>query len=63
MGDSKEKLRAVIRDLVEIAAADGVLHDNEATMIKAAAVAYGLSADLRMNVKTGRIELTLKDAN
>jgi tellurite resistance protein len=63
MGDSKEKLRAVIRDLVEIAGADGVLHDNEASMIKAAAVAYGLSADLRVNVKTGRIELTLKDAN
>ena len=63
MGDSKEKLRAVIRDLVDIAGADGKLHENEVTMIKAAAIAYGLSADLRMNVKTGRVELTLTDAN
>ena len=63
MGDNKEKLRAVIRDLVDIAGADGVLHENEVTMIKAAAIAYGLSADLRINVKTGRVELTLKDAN
>ena len=63
MGDSKEKLRAVIRDLVDIAGADGELHDNEVTMIKAAAIVYGLSADLRINVKTGRVELTLTDAN
>jgi len=63
MGDNKEKLRAVIRDLVDIASADDELHDNEITMIKAAAIAYGLSADLRVNVKTGRVELTLKDAN
>jgi tellurite resistance protein len=63
MGDSKEKLRAVIRDLVDIAGADGYLHDNEITMIKAAAIAYGLSADLRMNAKTGRVELTIMDAN
>ena len=63
MSDSKEKLRAVIRDLVDIAGADGELHDNEVTMIKAAAIAYGLSADLRMNLKTGRVELTLTDAN
>jgi hypothetical protein len=32
-------------------------------MIKAAAVTFGLSADLRVNVKTGRVELVLKDAN
>jgi uncharacterized tellurite resistance protein B-like protein len=63
MGDSKEKLRAVIRDLVDIASADEKLHDNEVTMIRAAAIAYGLSADLRVNHKTGRVELTLKDAN
>ena len=63
MGDNKEKLRAVIRDLVDIASADDELHDNEITMIKAAAIAYGLSADLRINIKTGRAELTLKDAN
>jgi hypothetical protein len=63
LSDSKDKLRAIIRDLVDIASADGRLHENEVTMIKAAAITYGLSADLRVNVKTGRIELTLKDAN
>jgi tellurite resistance protein len=63
MGDDKDKLRSIIRDLVDIAGADGVLHENEVTMIKAAAIAYGLSADMRINAKTGRIELDLKDAN
>jgi tellurite resistance protein len=63
MGDDKDKLRAIIRDLVDIAGADGVLHENEVTMIKAAAIAYGLSADMRINAKTGRVELDLKDAN
>ncbi len=62
-GDTKERLRAVIRDLVEIAGADGKLHENEVTMIKAAAITYGLSADMRVNVKTGRVELTLSEAN
>jgi hypothetical protein len=63
MGGSKDKLRSIIRDLVDIAGADGELHDNEITMIKAAAISYGLSAELRLNVNTGRVELTLKDAN
>jgi hypothetical protein len=63
MSDRKERLKDIIRDLVDIAGADGVLHDNEATMIKAAACAYGFSADLRLNAKTGRIELTLKPAS
>jgi hypothetical protein len=63
MGGSKDKLRSIVRDLVDIAGADGELHDNEVTMIKAAAISYGLSAELRMNVNTGRVELTLKDAN
>ncbi|NIR42646.1 MAG: hypothetical protein GWN99_02040 [Gemmatimonadetes bacterium] len=63
LGDSRDKLRAIIRDLVDIASADGELHENEITMIKAAAITYGLSADVRVNVKTGRVELTLRDAN
>lgn len=63
MGGHKDNLKAIVRDLVEIAGADGVLHENEVTMIKAAAISYGLSADLRVNVKTGQVELTLKDAN
>lgn len=63
MGDSKDKLRSIIRDLVDIAGADGQLHDNEVTLIKAAAIAYGLSADVRWNVKTGQVELTLSDVN
>ncbi len=63
LGENKEKLRAIIRDLVDIAGADRVLHDNEIIMIKAAAIAYGLSAELRLNVKTGIVELTLRDAN
>jgi uncharacterized tellurite resistance protein B-like protein len=63
LGNSKDKLRAIIRDLVDIASADNKLHETEVTMIKAAAIIYGLSADLRVNVKTGRVELTLTDAN
>lgn len=63
MGDDKDKLRSIIRDLVDIAGADGVLHENEVTMIKAAAISYGLSADMRVNTNTGRVELTLKDVN
>jgi tellurite resistance protein len=63
MGGSKDKLKSIVRDLVDIAGADGRLHDNEITMIKAVAIAYGLSADLRVNANTGRVELTLKDAN
>jgi len=63
MSDHRERLKDIIRDLVDIAGADGVLHDNEATMIKAAACAYGFSADLRLNARTGRIELALKPAH
>ncbi len=63
LGDDKERLKAIIRDLVEVAGADERLHENEVTMIKAAAITFGLSADLRLNVKTGRVELVLKDAN
>lgn len=63
LAGSKDKLRSIIRDLVDIASADGELHENEVTMIKAAAITYGLSADLRVNAKTGEIELTIQDAN
>ncbi|UCC73201.1 MAG: TerB family tellurite resistance protein [Gemmatimonadota bacterium] len=63
LGGNKKKLRAIIRDLVEIAGADNKLHENEVTMIKAAAITFGLSADLRLNAKTGQVELILKDAN
>ncbi len=63
MGDDKNKLRAIIRDLVDIAGADGTLHDNEVTLIKAAAIAYGFSANMRVNARTGQVELDLKEAN
>lgn len=63
MGENKERLKSIIRDLVDIAGADGKLHENEVTMIKAAAIAYGLSADVRLNAKTGRVELSLQEAN
>jgi tellurite resistance protein len=62
-GDSKDKLRSIVRDLVDIASADGQLHENEIALIKAAAITYGLSADLRVNTNTGQIELTIRDAN
>jgi tellurite resistance protein len=60
---SPDKLRSIIRDLVDIASADGELHENEIALIKAAAITYGFSADLRVNNKTGQIELTIRDAN
>lgn len=63
LGGDKDKLRAVVRDLVDIAGADKELHENEVTLIKAAAITFGLSADVRMNEKTGRLELMLRDAN
>lgn len=62
-GDSKDKLRSIIRDLVDIAGADGELHENEIALIKAAAITYGLSADVRVNANTGQIELTIQEAN
>ena len=58
-----EKLRAIIRDLVDIAGADGELHENEIALIKAAAITYGLSAEVRVNANTGQIELTIQEAN
>jgi len=48
---------------VDIASADGELHENEVALIKAAAITYGLSADMRVNANTGQIELTIREAN
>ncbi len=55
--DSKQQLMCIIQDLVDIAGADGVLHDNEMTMIKAAGFAYGLDVDLTVEEDTKRIRL------
>jgi hypothetical protein len=63
MGDNKDKLRGIVRDLVDIAGADKQLLDREITLIKAAAITFGLSADLRVNANTGQVELILRDAN
>jgi hypothetical protein len=48
---------------VDIAGADKQLLDREITLIKAAAITFGLSADLRVNANTGQVELILRDAN
>ncbi|NIR45872.1 MAG: TerB family tellurite resistance protein [Gemmatimonadetes bacterium] len=56
LGDSPDQLKYVIRDLVSIAGADGVLHDNEATMIKATAVAYGFDVSLEQDEETGVVK-------
>ncbi|MGD2215756.1 MAG: TerB family tellurite resistance protein [Gemmatimonadales bacterium] len=59
--DSRDQLRCIIQDLVDIAAADGVLHDREATMIKASAIAYGLNIELSVDEDAKRIRLTFGD--
>lgn len=61
LGDSRDQLRYVIRDLVAIAGADGVLHDNEATMIKATACAYGLDIELDMEQESGVVRVIFAD--
>lgn len=55
--DSTDQLKCIIQDLVDIAAADGVLHDREATMIKASAIAYGLNIELSVDEGARRIRL------
>jgi uncharacterized membrane protein YebE (DUF533 family) len=59
--DSREQLKCIIQDLVDIAAADGVLHDSEATMIKASAIAYGLNIELSFDEDAKRVRLTFRD--
>jgi uncharacterized tellurite resistance protein B-like protein len=59
--DSRDQLKCIIQDLVDIAAADGVLHDREATMIKASAIAYGLNIELSVDEDAKRIRLTFGD--
>lgn len=59
--DSRDQLKNIIQDLVDIAAADGLLHDREATMIKASAIAYGLNIQLSVDTDEKRIRLTFDD--
>jgi uncharacterized tellurite resistance protein B-like protein len=59
--DSKDQLRCIIQDLVDIAAADGVLDDREATMIKASAIAYGLNIELSFDEDANRVRLSFGD--
>ena len=56
--DSSDQLKCIIQDLVDIAAADGVLQDREATMIKASAIAYGLNIELAFDEDAKRVRLT-----
>ncbi len=59
--DSRDQLRCIIQDLVDIAAADGVLDDREATMIKASAIAYGLNIELSFDEDAKRVRLSFGD--
>ncbi len=59
--DSRDQLKCIIQDLVDIAAADGVLDDREATMIKASAIAYGLNIELSFDEDANRVRLTFGD--
>jgi len=59
--DSRDQLKCVIQDLVDIAGADGVLQDREATMIKASAIAYGLNMELSIDEDAKRIRLSFSD--
>lgn len=59
--DSRDQLKCIIQDLVDIAAADGVLDDREATMIKASAIAYGLNIELSFDEEANRVRLSFGD--
>ena len=59
--DSRDQLKCIVQDLVDIAAADGVLDDSEATMIKASAIAYGLNIELSFDEDTNRVRLSFGD--
>jgi uncharacterized tellurite resistance protein B-like protein len=61
LGDNRDQLKAIVSDLVEIAGADGTLRDAESTMIKAAAIAYGLEVELGMDEGAGRVRVSFKD--
>jgi hypothetical protein len=61
--DSRDQLKCVIQDLVDIAAADGVLHEREATMIRASAIAYGLNIELMFDEDAKRVRLTFGDSS
>ena len=59
--DSRDQLKCIIQDLVDIAAADGVLHEVEATMIRASAIAYGLNIELSFDEDASRVRLSFGD--
>jgi uncharacterized tellurite resistance protein B-like protein len=61
LADSRDQLRYIIKDLAAIAGADGVLHDNEATMIKATACAYGLDVELQQDEETQVVQVVFKN--
>ena len=61
LDDSRDQLKYIIRDLAAIAGADGVLQDNEATMIKATACVYGLDIELDVDQETNVVKVAFKD--
>jgi uncharacterized tellurite resistance protein B-like protein len=61
LDDSRDQLKYIIRDLAAIAGADGVLRDNEATMIKATACVYGLDIELDVDEETNVVSVDFKN--
>jgi len=61
LADSRDQLKYIIKDLAAIAGADNVLHDNEATMIKATACAYGLDVELQKDEETQVVQVVFKN--
>ena len=61
LSDSRDQLKYIIKDLAAIAGADGVLHDNEATMIKATACAYGLDVELKQDKETQVVQVVFNN--
>ena len=61
LDDSRDQLKYIIRDLAAIAGADGVLHDNEATMIKATACVYGLDITLDVDEESNVVSVDFRE--
>jgi tellurite resistance protein len=60
MGGDREQLECILKDLVDIAAADGEIRDSEVTMIKAAAYAYGFYMDVQIDQGSGQASVALQ---
>lgn len=58
--DKHKKLAGILEDLYAIARADGIVHENEITMIEAAAKVWGIDVSIDMNRERWNAELRIQ---